>query len=211
MNKLKSFYVNSLRECLYIVSDKNSKCVIIDPGCYTDSEKSRVEEYISKEGLLPEAIFLTHAHFDHVFALNYFAKKWNIPVYMHQNDFPLLDLAEAYCRVFNYQFDKPVNLRYIFVEDSQAINIGDLKFVVLHTPGHSSGGVCYMEEKEKLLFTGDTLFCGSVGRSDFEGSNPVSLEKSLARLSQLDGDLKVYPGHGVSTTIRQECIQNPYL
>ena len=211
MREIKTFYVNSLRECLYVMSAENGECVIVDPGCETDRERARVDGYIAEEGLRPVCILLTHVHFDHVLSLGWFASKYGIPAVMGAADTGLIGKLQQYTRLFDLPYIPIDGVSFIYVNGGEEVSRAGFTFKVIATPGHTEGGMCYLEEKERILFSGDTLFEGSIGRTDFEEGNEDDMYDSLEKLKRLDGDITVYPGHGYPTTIAAELSTNPYL
>jgi glyoxylase-like metal-dependent hydrolase (beta-lactamase superfamily II) len=183
----------------YIVaSDHSDAAVIIDPTRYR-----QLSALLHQENLRPIAILLTHGHFDHTSAVTDLLQDYPIPVYLHPGDEQMLSDPE--CNAFHYFFPEelfePIE-QYQAVTHQQKLCLGDLDFTVLSTPGHSEGSVCYLIDDR--LFSGDTLFRGSYGRYDLWGGNRQKLMVSLERLGLLDQSIKVYPGHGESTTIYQE-------
>ena len=211
MRELKTFYVNSLRECLYVLSSADKECVIVDPGCQNDRERARVDDYIAEEGLSPVCILLTHAHFDHVLSVPHFAAKYGIPAVMNAADCGLLSQLRDYTNLFGLEYLPMDKVEFRYVCDGDEISYAGFTFKVVGTPGHTNGGVCYLEEKERVMFSGDTLFQGSIGRTDFEESGEDDMCMSLEKLKRLDRDIAVYPGHGYPTTIDEELKTNPYL
>ena len=177
----------------YILTEGN-RCLVIDPG----DEPEKVLSFLEKQGLTLEAVLLTHGHFDHVGAVKTLAAETDCRVFLCEKD---LALPGAMTAGTLYYTD--------FYSDGDKLTLAGLTFEVLHTPGHTPGSVCLRFEDH--LFSGDTLFAGSCGRTDFPGSNPQDMVRSLSRLSKLEEHLKVYPGHGGSTTIGEEKRYNPYL
>ncbi len=177
--------VGDLQTNCYILTDAKSKnCVIIDPG----ADSARIKGRLSSEGLSPSFIINTHAHPDHVGA----NKEFNLPVYIHKNDAKFLPGV-----------NKPLN-------DGDKIQLGNLAIDVIHTPGHTPGGICLLCGNS--LFSGDTLFASCVGRTDLPGGNEAQLINSIKnKLFVLNDDIKVYPGHGSETTIGNEKLNNPLV
>ena len=180
----------------YLVSDGQSGlCAVIDPGASAQKILLRVQEAGWKIGL----ILLTHAHFDHTGALKALHSALPaVPIYVHPADSD------------NTRNMSHGNLVYTDTyEEGDTVRAGALEFTVLETPGHTPGSVTL--RCGGALFTGDTLFAGSCGRTDFDGGSAEQMRASLRRLGQLPGDLSVYPGHGESSTLSYECRQNLYL
>jgi Zn-dependent hydrolases, including glyoxylases len=190
----------------YVVADKNGRAAVIDPAC----EGEKIISVLEKNRFTLEAILLTHAHFDHIMAIDtLFDYKSDIRVYLHAEEEPVLrDAAvnlSAQATGVSYSCGQCVTL----VGDGEIISVGEMKFEVLHTPGHTVGSVCYL--LNQVLFSGDTLFAGTVGRTDFPGGNYTDICMSIARLAHLEGDLRVLPGHEEETTMENERKHNPYL
>lgn len=187
----------------YIVSAASGRCVVIDPADDGDGLIRRMTE----EKLEPEAILLTHGHYDHFLAVPRLQKQWtSLPVYCHPLDCPEelteYDMGRKYPTVTAFS-----NLRPL--EDNQKLNLCGLSFTVLHTPGHTPGSVSFIAEN--VLFSGDTLFRGSIGRTDFAGGNDRQMRSSLIRLASLEGDYRVLPGHEGETTLERERHSNFYM
>jgi len=203
---IKTLTVGMLETNCYIVTDEETrKCAIIDPG----AESNTILDYIESNGLAPEAIFLTHGHFDHCTALEAVACATGAPAYIHEGDINAGKLR----RLRNTGGDGSGNgdgdgnlNRYA---EGDVFSIGGLEFTILETPGHSPGSVTL--KCETALFTGDTLFRDSCGRTDLEGGDAKELMKSLKRLAGLDGDYEVYPGHAGTTTLSRERSFNYYI
>ena len=187
----------------YIVHEKNAKsCAVIDPGYQADTILKKVRAL----GLTVDAVLLTHGHFDHVGAVEEIVAATGCALWMSERDwsqFPNPVTAYFY-PIANCDFCE-VN----FCEEGEEISAGGLRFRVLDTPGHTHGSVCF--RCGNALFSGDTLFAGSCGRTDLPGGSGKLLRQSLARLSGLEDDLYVYPGHGESTTLAEEKRYNPYM
>ena len=180
----------------YLVSDERSGlCAVIDPA----TRSAKILETVQAHGWRVGCILLTHAHFDHTGALkSLHAALPDVPIYVHALD------ADNNTNMSNG------NLVYTDTyADGGIVSCGGLTFRVLHTPGHTPGSVCL--QCEGALFTGDTLFAGSYGRTDFIGGDEAAMRRSLARLGRLEGDCTVLPGHGEDSTLDYERRTNPYL
>ena len=190
---------------------EGAKALVIDPG----AEATLVDAKLAKLGLEPAAILLTHAHFDHISAVTDLQRRYpSLPVFISEED------AKIISHPFN-QFppDYPPVGKFENVRDTKTLgdflaSIGWQTSVdVIETPGHTPGGVCYLfaDGKDGTLFSGDTLFCGSVGRTDFPGGSMTVLKESLEKLKVLAPETVVVPGHGCETTIARELASNPFL
>ncbi len=177
----------------YIV-ENGGRCLVIDPG----DEAEKVEAFLEQQGLTLEAILLTHGHFDHVGAVKDLAADTDCRVFLNRED---LALPGAMTNGELYFTDS--------YGDGEMLTLADMTFTVLHTPGHTPGSVCL--HFGTALFAGDTLFAGSIGRTDFPGSSWEAMENSLKKLKTLEEDLTVYPGHGPATTLGREKRYNHYL
>ena len=195
---IKTLPVGYLGTNCYIVTDEHTqKCAIIDPG----ADSNTILDYIESNKLTPVAIFLTHSHFDHCMALEPVMEATGALIYINGHDIN----ADGRRDQHKLNDDERLN-RY---GEGDVMQVGDLGIAVLETPGHSPGSVTLM--CENALFTGDTLFRDSCGRTDLgEGSMDVLME-SLQRLSALEGDFEVYPGHGDSSTLNRERSFNYYM
>lgn len=205
---LKILTVGMMAVNCYIVGDETSgKGVVIDPGADGD----KIIEVIQKENLAIEYILLTHGHFDHIGALDQVKEFTHAKVIIHEEgkaylSDPSLNLSGAFGdNGFTKNADR-------FVTDGEIIEVGNLKFKVIHTPGHTMDGVNYYEENNKVLFSGDSLFQKSIGRTDFPKGDFSLLTTSIKeKLFILPEDIMVYPGHEGATTIKLEKRHNPYF
>lgn len=184
----------------YVVSCKEtSQAMVIDPGA---NSFDKITAFAKKQSLDLTAVLLTHSHWDHIAEVSLFHTKLNLPVYIHALDAG--NLAAPGSDGLAAPFPIEGCLPSSYLEDGQCLNIGNLILKVIHTPGHSPGGVCFYIEAEQVLFSGDTLFKGTLGNLSLPTAQPNLMWTSLKRLATLPANTKVYPGHGQPTTIGQE-------
>ena len=211
MVHIEYFTVNAFMERCSVVWDEDGNCALVDPGCGNEQEIAEVTSFVKKKALNPVCIMLTHGHFDHVLGVAELSALYGgIPVYMNPADKAVLDNNSYFSRM--YGVDEPAPFTTEDVAEGSVVEVGALRFEVIETPGHTPGGVCYLERSEKILFSGDTLFAGSIGRTDHPGGDYDALMKGIfEKLMILDGDVKVIPGHGPDSEIAQERMTNPFL
>lgn len=186
-----------------VINEQTGECVLVDPG----GNAGELEAVMAEEGAQLKAILLTHGHFDHIGACAFFQRK-GVPVYIHQSDAGMLCSAANLGAAMGCPVE-PLHADFE-LKGGETLELAGMKFQVLHTPGHTRGGVCYVAER--TIFSGDTLFCESVGRTDFPGGDTATLMESISgRLMTLPDSLEIYPGHGYPSTIGFEKQNNPYL
>lgn len=190
--------------CYLVVDDRSRKAVIVDPG----SEGERLVEAVDRSGATLEAVWITHAHVDHVGAIASIKQRWDVPVYLHPLDRRLYEAAGRQAQVYGVPFEEPPPPDREF-SDGQLLELGDVEFTVMHAPGHAPGHVVI--HGHGIALVGDCLFAGSIGRTDLPFSNPPQLAESLKRIAELPPETVVYPGHGIDTTIAEERLSNPFL
>ena len=214
MVHIEHFTFNAFQTCCSVIWDDNGFCAVTDPGCFSVAEKENLTSFISKKGLKPVCILLTHGHFDHIYGLAYLVNTYNIPVYMDMKETYSFEHTNPYvCGSYGLPLAEiPAQECFRNVSEGDVIEVGDLRFEVLETPGHSVGGVCYLERNGKILLSGDTLFAGAIGRSDHPGGDyDILMQSIFTKLMHLDGDIAVIPGHGPDTDIATERMTNPFL
>ncbi len=211
MLNIKTFYFNPFEECTILLWDESGAGVIVDPGCHHPVELKEVTDYLERKEIKPEAIWLTHAHLDHIFGVSDLVDLLHIPVFMHPAEAETL----AYVKKTSERLgmSKPrTDFRTTPIHEGDKLTFGSVTFSVIETPGHTPGGVCFLDEADRVLVSGDTLFKGTIGRTDLEGGDYDSLIQSVMnKLMGLDGDIEVIPGHGGITDIAYERTHNPFL
>ena len=207
---IEKFNYNSIDELVsntYAVSDENHNCVVIDPGKDDDG----VINYLLNNNLLPTGILLTHGHYDHIGGVNRIAKRFHVPVYIHEQDEIMLNDSKLnLSRMFGVTFY--LEAKIILLRDGQLLNLLDGDTIkVMHTPFHTKGSVCYYFINNKYLFSGDTLFKQSIGRDDLPSADPIKTKDSLNKIKELPKETKIYPGHGQNTVLESELLLNNFL
>ena len=202
--KIMKLVVGELQENCFILFDENKDAFVVDPG----GSSENIIEAIDKNELNIKYILLTHGHFDHVGAVAALVKKYKAPVYMSKDDRAFLESPkEVRASSFGIQIEAAdVD---VFVKEGDEIPFSEGTIKVIETPGHTLGSVCYLFEN--YLFAGDTLFNGSIGRTDFPESDHSLMIESLKKLKKLDDDIYVLSGHGPESQISYEKMTNPYL
>ena len=209
---IKIFTFNQFFENTFIISDSTNECIIIDPGCYDKNEKQILQDYILSNNLVPTRLINTHCHIDHILGNNFVSKTWNLELEIHHKDIDLLknskNIAELYGFV-NYE-NSPITNK--FLVEGDIIEFGKSKFEVLFTPGHAPGHISLYSRNENFIISGDVLFNNSIGRTDLPGGNYSTLIDTIkSKILCLDDSTVVYCGHGPSTTVGKERINNPFL
>lgn len=188
----------------YILSG-GRECVVID--CGVDDRK--IMDVVERKGLHVKYILLTHAHFDHIYHVKSLKEKTGAKLCLHEDELEFYqDPFQNGSRMFGDGRDVEIAAADVLLKDGQTLQAGDLSLKIIHTPGHSPGSICIL--CGSMLFSGDTLFAMSIGRTDFPGGNAMAMKESLKKLFQLDDNITVYPGHGPKTSIGYEKENNPY-
>ena len=213
MLTIKCFTCNMLAENCYVVSDETRDCVIIDCGAYYPEEGQAIVGYIRQQQLTPRHLLCTHGHFDHCMGNGYILRAFGLKPRAHQDDSFLMEEME---RQTSDILGIPIHLDVPpvgnYLTDSDNISFGSHTWQILHTPGHTPGGIVFYDADEHIAFSGDTLFRMSIGRTDFERGSYADMMTSLHMLAtQLPADTKIYAGHGPETTMADEIRYNPYL
>lgn len=201
--QIKQFPVNSLQVNCYVVSDEH-EAIIVDPG----EASAQVLNFLRENNLQVVAIINTHGHADHIAGNAWFAEQTKAPLFVHELEVPYLKDPNLHLGSF-IQMNVPESKPERTLKDGDKVTFGAASLEVIHTPGHSPGGICLYAPG--VLFSGDTLFRSSVGRTDLPQGDQTVLSQSLKRLALLPPETVVYPGHGPSTTIGYELEVNPFL
>lgn len=207
---VRSFVVNAFRQKCY-VCHSGSEAVIIDPGCFSERERRAVLDYIEENKLSVKHLLLTHAHVDHFYGSAFFARHFQKSFLMHPDDVSLLTTADTQAKMVGTTVEPPPEPQGL-LEEGDTISFGEVKWHVLHSPGHSPGSICFYDEANEFVITGDVLFRGAIGNMFMPGGSLVQLMTSIQkRILPLPESTIVYPGHGPPTTIGTEQSSNTWL
>lgn len=197
--------VGSFEENAYLVIDPETRdAVYIDPG----DEGGRLIATLRESGATLRAIWLTHGHVDHIGGIAALRRAYDVPIHLHPADRPLYDAAGAFAEQYGLSFEEPPPPD-VDLSPGQTMHVGRVAFDVIHVPGHSPGQVTFLGPG--VAFPGDLIFAGSIGRTDLPLADPQQMAESLERAAAWDPALVLHPGHGPSTTVRQELRSNPFL
>lgn len=211
MLQIRSFVFNPFSENTYVVYNDHKNAFIIDPGNFSTEETRLLQKFIEENDLKIQNILLTHAHIDHVLGLQTVYNLYNIPVLLHETEKEILDRNPMDANRFGFFF-KPFEGEIQFLKENEVLKLDEDEFKILHVPGHSPGHIAFNNEAQKFVVSGDVLFEGSIGRTDlYKGNHAQLLESIRTKLFILDGDTKVYNGHGNPTTIGFEKDYNPFF
>jgi hydroxyacylglutathione hydrolase len=210
--KIKSFTFNPFQENTYVVYDDTKECIIIDPGCYTEKERTELRRFITSEGLKPVKLINTHCHIDHVLGNKFVSELWDLELYMNKEDLPLLENAGNIGKMYGMEDYEGSPYPKHFLAQDDILTFGESSFKILFTPGHAPGHICLYSKENNLVIAGDVLFQGSIGRTDLPGGDHSRLINSIiTQLFPLPNETQVYCGHGPATNIGHEKEHNPFL
>ncbi len=212
MIEVVQFTFNPFQENTFILKGDNGDCFIIDPGCWTEQERSTVAQYIATNELHVERLINTHCHIDHVLGNSWVCREFDVLPQYHQNDAPTLQQVIRAAHAYRFDGYDPSPEARDFLADGDTILLGSGALTVLHVPGHCAGHIALYSAEDGFLIGGDVLFCGSIGRTDLPGGDFATLERSIKqKFYTLPEDTVVYCGHGPSTNIGEEKRYNPYV
>ena len=212
MLNIKTFEFNMLPVNCYLAYDNTKEAVIIDPGCLYTEEKEFLRDYIASKGLTVKHQLCTHLHLDHVFGCKFIKETYGLGIEANPADEYWLEQAPHQARAFGLTYPEIKEPIETPLFDGDIITFGNLQLEAICVPGHSPGSLAFYCREKRVLFSGDVLFQGSIGRADLQGGNFEELKENICnRLFTLPDDVAVYPGHGPSTTIGYEKRNNPFF
>jgi glyoxylase-like metal-dependent hydrolase (beta-lactamase superfamily II) len=211
MVNIKNFVFNPFGENTYVVWDEQGECIVIDPGAYSRGEKQQLAEFIRAEGLGPVMAVCTHGHVDHMLGVQAFKDEFGVPFALHAADGFLIDSAPTHGAIYGFNVGE-IPTREIDLSEQDMVQFGNSRLRIIHTPGHTPGHVCLFDEAGKQLFTGDTMFRESIGRTDLPGGDYSWIMRSiLDKILPLGGDVEIFTGHGPKSSISHEVLYNPFI
>ena len=212
MIQIQTFTFNGFEENTYVLFDDTKECIIVDPGCYDKHEQETLSNFVTENKLKPVLLINTHCHIDHVLGNRFVADKWKLDLAMHKLDVPTLESVKDYCIVYGFHNYEESPLPSHFLNEGEKVKFGESELDILFTPGHAPGHIVLHSNKDGFIIGGDVLFQMSIGRTDLPGGDFDTLIESIKeKLLPLDDNTKVYCGHGPSTNIGFEKVNNPFL
>jgi len=213
MTLVAEFSFNPFQENTYVIYEEKGECIIIDPGCYTQSERDQLVDFIEQAELTPVRLLNTHCHLDHVFGNKFVMDKYGLGLEIHKGELPVLDSVPRVAEMYGIPNVIPSPAPTAFLKEGDVVSFGkESTLKVLFTPGHSPASISFYNEKEKYVISGDVLFQGSIGRTDLPGGDFNTLIQSIkSQIFPLGDEVRVYSGHGGSTTVGEEKKSNPFL
>ncbi len=211
MLSIHAFIFNPFAENTYIVADEKGQCIIIDAGNYSAREDRQIAEYIDSKGLKPTMLVNTHGHVDHLLGAAFLKEMYGIPLAVHSADNFLVESAPEHGRIYGFNM-RAVPGAELDLSQMDGVEIGSHKLDIIHTPGHTPGHVCLFDREGQRLFTGDTLFRESIGRTDLPGGDYSWIMRSiLDRILPLGPGVQIFTGHGPNSDIGHETLYNPFI
>lgn len=205
------FTFNSFAENTYVLYDDTKECVIFDPGCSNEDEQNQLTDFIESNGLTPVKLVNTHCHIDHVLGNKFVSDKYGLPLISHKGEAVVLAMQPQISTMYGIAYDPSPSITE-FLDDGDTLEFGNTKLKVLFTPGHSPASISFYNEEARILIGGDVLFQGSIGRTDLPGGDFDTLARSIKeKFYVLPDEVKVFSGHGESTTIGEEKRTNPFV
>ena len=209
--KVQKFIFNNFQVNTFLLIEDNGECVIIDPACHSESEKKQLKDYIDMNQLKLVNIITTHNHVDHILGNAFIKNTYNIPLLSHKAGDAFIRTASASGELLGFEVKETV-FPDKYLEEGDIISVGNSQLKVIYTPGHADGSISLYNEKENFIVVGDVLFRDSIGRTDLPTGDYDLLNQIIkSKLFQLPDETVVYPGHGPSTTIGEEIMNNPFV
>ena len=209
--QIATFTFNEFSENTYVLFDDTKQCAIIDPGCHSASEQAELVNFITQQNLKPTLLLNTHCHIDHVLGNAFVAKKYNLPLHLHQKELETYKDTDRWAKMFGMVVEE-IPEPQVYINEGQTLNFGNTNLQILLTPGHSIASLSFYEPQTKQLISGDVLLYQSIGRTDLPGGNFETLITSIkTKLFVLPDETDVYSGHGPKTSIGFEKKNNPFL
>ena len=211
MITLQKFTFNPYQENTYVLFDETNDCVIIDPGMYDGAEQNKLVNFIKDNNLNPTLLLNTHCHIDHVLGNKFVFDQWGLKPQFHKGELYVLQAVAAYAPQMGIHYELSPEPE-VFLDEAGVVTFGNSQLELVFAPGHSPAHLCFYAKEENFLIGGDVLFYQSIGRTDLPGGNHQLLITSIKEtVFLLPDDCEVFPGHGPSTTIGFEKLNNPFL
>lgn len=208
---IKTFTFNPFQENTYLLYNDEGQAIIIDPGCYSTGERLQLSNFVKEKALRVEGIWLTHAHIDHVLGLQFAANEFDAPIHAHALSREEIGYALQWGHVYGTPLYECPQANVLVGEGSR-LKLGDREFEVFHTPGHSPGSLVFYSPADGIAIVGDVIFRQAIGRWDLPyGNYQVLMQSIVEKVMTLPPDTRLYPGHGVHTTVAFEEANNPYV
>lgn len=211
MASIEFFTCNPFQENTYVVFDETGECVIIDPGVSNAYEESMLTRVLIENKLKPVKLINTHCHIDHILGNKHVAENYKLELGIHEKERVILDAAVDRSMHWGVDYDPSPAPGY-YIKEGEIIKFGNTELEVRFVPGHAPGHIVFISHMDKFVIAGDTLFNGSIGRTDLPFGDFATLEKAIReQLYTLPDDYKIYPGHGPYTTVENEKRSNPFV
>lgn len=211
MLQLKTFTFNPFQENTYVLYNDEKEAIILDPGCYENHEKNELTNFIEQENLQVTMLINTHCHIDHVLGNAFVKRKYNVPFLIHKKELPVLKSVITYASNYGFPAYEEAEVTD-YLDEQKILLLGKEVIKLLFVPGHAPGHLVFYHEDSKICIGGDTLFQGSIGRTDLPGGDHQTLLEAIKKeMFALPEETKVYPGHGPMTTIGYEKENNPFV
>lgn len=211
MLQIKTFTFNPFSENTYVLFDETKEATIFDPGCFDKREKETLANFILAEGLKVTQLVNTHCHIDHVLGNTFVKNTYKVPLWIHRNEIPVLKSVKVYAPNYGFAGYQEAEAD-AFIDEKQKLTIGNQILDILFVPGHAPGHLVFYHQPTGICIAGDTLFQGSIGRTDLPGGDHQTLLNSIRReMLNLPQETTVYPGHGPATSIGEEKENNPFV